>query len=71
MIAGPLSVRAGVSPSTVDRAVDSIDEELRKLCVDGLTQKELNESRQFLIGSMPRALETNAGSTGSREGSRA
>ena len=28
---------------------------------DGLTQKELDDSRQYLIGSMPRALETNAG----------
>ncbi len=61
VIEGPFSVRAGVSPANVDRAVDSIDEELRRLCADGLTQKELNESRQFLIGSMPRALETNAG----------
>ena len=28
---------------------------------DGLTAQELDESRQFLIGSMPRALETNIG----------
>jgi predicted Zn-dependent peptidase len=27
---------------------------------DGLTPKELDESQRFLIGSMPRALETNA-----------
>jgi zinc protease len=58
---GPLTIRAGVSPANVDRAVASIDEELARLRVDGLTKKELDESRQYLIGAMPRALETNAG----------
>ncbi len=58
---GPLVIRAGVSPGNVDRAVASIDEELTMLRRDGLTAKELDESRRYLISSMPRALETNAG----------
>ena len=58
---GPLLIRAGVSASNIDRAVASIDEEVRKLTTDGLTQKELDDSRRFLIYAMPRALETNAG----------
>jgi zinc protease len=58
---GPLTIRAGVSPANVDRAVASIDEEVARLAADGLTAKELDESRSFLIGSIPRALETNAG----------
>jgi zinc protease len=58
---GPLSIRAGVSASNIDRAVASIDEEVDKLVKDGLTQKELDDSRRFLIYAMPRALETNAG----------
>jgi zinc protease len=57
---GPLVIRAGVSPSNVDRAVASIDEEITKLITEGLTPKELDESRRYLIGSIPRALETNA-----------
>jgi zinc protease len=57
---GPLVVRAGVSPANVDRAVASIDEEITKLVADGVTPKELDESRRYLIGSIPRALETNA-----------
>ncbi len=61
VIEGPLTIRAGVSPANVDRAVASIDEELTTMVRDGLTQKELDESRQYLIGSMPRTLETNAG----------
>jgi zinc protease len=60
VIEGPLVIRAGVSPVNVDRAVASIEEELARLAADGVTAKELDESRQYLIGSMPRALETNA-----------
>ena len=58
---GPLLIRAGVSAANIDRAIASIDEEVRKLVTDGLTQKELDDSRRFLIYAMPRALETNAG----------
>jgi len=57
---GPLAIRAGVSPTNVDRAVASIDEEITRLVRDGVTTKELDESRRYLIGSIPRALETNA-----------
>jgi zinc protease len=57
---GPLVIRAGVSPANVDRAVTSIDEEITRLITEGLTPKELDESRRYLIGSIPRALETNA-----------
>jgi zinc protease len=57
---GPLAIRAGISPANVDRAVASIDEEITSLITDGLTPKELDESRRYLIGSIPRALETNA-----------
>jgi zinc protease len=60
VIEGPLLIRAGVAPANVDRAVASIDEELTRLIEDGITEKELEDSRQYLIGSMPRALETNA-----------
>jgi zinc protease len=58
---GPLLIRAGVSAANIDRAVASIDEEVRKIASEGLTQKELDDSRRFLIYAMPRALETNAG----------
>jgi zinc protease len=57
---GPLVIRAGVSPANVDRAVASIDEEITRLVSDGITAKELDESRRYLVGSIPRALETNA-----------
>lgn len=59
--AGPLAIRAGVNPANVDRAVASIDEEIDRIVRDGITQKELDDSRKFLIGSIPRALETAPG----------
>ena len=58
---GPLMVRAGVSPANVARTVESIDAELTSLVTDGPTEQELVESKQYLIGSLPRTLETNAG----------
>src|SRR5205814_2034187 len=57
---GPLAIRAGVSPANVDRAVASIDQEITALVTGGITQKELDDSRRYLVGSIPRALETNA-----------
>jgi zinc protease len=57
---GPLTIRAGVSPANVDRAVASIDEEIARLVTSGLTPQELDDTRRYLIGSIPRSLETNA-----------
>jgi zinc protease len=59
--AGPLVVRAGVSPSNVERTIASIDDELRRMAREGVTAKELAASRTFLVTSMPRMLETNGG----------
>ena len=64
VIAGPFAIRAGVSADNVDRAVAAIDEELTRLVTDGLTQHELDESRQYLTRSMPRSFETNEGIAG-------
>ena len=61
VVRGPLTIRAGVNPTNVDRAVASIDEEIARMAADGPTDKELAESKQYLIGSMPRTLETNLG----------
>lgn len=58
---GPLVIRAGVSPANVDRTLAAIDDELRRLRTDGVTPRELDESRRYLVGSMPLSFETNAG----------
>lgn len=56
---GPLVIRAGVDPANVARAVAAIDAEVGALGRDGATGRELAETRQYLIGSIPRMLETN------------
>jgi zinc protease len=61
VIPGPLMVRAGVNPSNVERAIRSIDAELTTLVATGPTPDEVAQSKQYLIGSMPRTLETNVG----------
>jgi zinc protease len=61
VIRGPLTIRAGVSAENVARAIASIDAELARFASDGPTDQEMAESKQYLIGSMPRTLETNFG----------
>ncbi len=61
---GPLMVRAGVAGDNVDRTIASIDRELIAVRTEGLTANELAESKSYLIGSIPRQLETNAGIAG-------
>ena len=58
---GPLIVRAGVDPDNVERTLEAIDQEVRALGTEGPTAEELAQTRQFLVGSIPRTLETNAG----------
>jgi zinc protease len=58
-VEAPLLIRAGVDPANVERTLEAIDHEVRALGADGPTATELAESRAYLIGSIPRMLETN------------
>ena len=58
--AGPFSIRAGVSADNVERAIASIDTELGAVLESGFTEQEIVESKSYLVGSLPRQLETNA-----------
>ncbi len=57
---GPFSIRAGVSAANVERTIASIDAELAAVIKDGFTAQEIDESKSYMIGSLPRQLETNA-----------
>lgn len=61
---GPLMIRAGVSGANVERTIESIDRELTLVGEQGLTSREFDESKQYLVGSIPRQLETNSGIAG-------
>jgi zinc protease len=58
---GPLMIRAGVDPANVERTIAAIDHEVGTLGSEGPTAPELVQTKQYLIGSLPRTLETNAG----------
>ena len=57
---GPLMIRAGVAAGNVERTIASIDQEITSILADGFSPREIDESKRYLIGSMPRQLETNA-----------
>jgi zinc protease len=61
LVESPLIIRAGVNPANVERTIASIDAEVARMARDGLTAQELADCQQYLIGSMPRTLETNTG----------
>lgn len=61
---GPWSVRAGVNPANVERAVDSILAEIARLRDEPVTDQELEDGKDYLTGSLPLRLETNEGIAG-------
>jgi zinc protease len=52
-------IHAGVAPENVARTIEAIDTEVRLLGREGPTVNELEETRDSLIGAIPRMLETN------------
>jgi len=62
--AGPLMVRAGVASENVERTIASIDTELTAVLTGGFTAAEIDDAKRYLVGSLPRQLETNAGIAG-------
>lgn len=61
---GPMMIRAGVSAENVERTIASIDTELAAVLTTGFTTAEVDDAKRYLIGSLPRQLETNAGIAG-------
>jgi zinc protease len=57
---GPFSIRAGVAAANVEKTIASIDTELTTLIEKGFTAQEIDESKSYMIGAIPRQLETNA-----------
>jgi zinc protease len=57
---GPFTIRAGVAGANVEKTIASIDQELDLVLSKGFTPQEIDESKSYMIGSLPRQLETNA-----------
>ena len=62
--AGPWAAIAGVNPANVERVIDGIRAEVRRLCDEPVKAEELANSQSFLTGSLPLRLETNEGMAG-------
>jgi zinc protease len=58
---GAWLMRAGVNPRNLDKALDSIDTELKRFLADGPTPAEQDDGVSSLLGSLPRQLENNEG----------
>ena len=58
---GPWLMRAGVNPRNMDKALSSIDTELKRFLQDGPTPQEQADGVSSVLGSLPRQLETNEG----------
>ena len=54
-------MRAGVNPRNLDKALGSIDTEVKRFLADGPTPAEQEDGVSSLLGSLPRQLETNEG----------
>ena len=50
--AGPWAVHAGVNPKNLDRAVEGIVGEIKRLRSEPVTQDELSEAKDFVTGSL-------------------
>ena len=61
---GPWRVIAGVDPSNVEPAIDSIRSELRLIREELVCADDLTDNKSFVTGSLPLRLETNEGVAG-------
>ncbi len=56
----PWIVIAGVNPANVEKAVDSILSEIDRIRREPVSEEELRDSQDYLVGLTPLRLETNA-----------
>ena len=57
----PWCAVAGVAPSTVEQAIQSILNEIKRMQDELVTEAELADNKAYRIGSLPMGLETNSG----------
>lgn len=58
---GAWEFNAGVNPSKLDKAIELIKEEIKHYLTEVVTEDELNDTKSYLIGSLPLSLESNLG----------
>ncbi len=58
---GLFHASAGVNPTNVDKAIHSILHEIELMKSDGITEEELSDVQNLIVGNFALALETNRG----------
>ncbi len=58
---GPWRVMAGVNPANVERAVESILAEIRRLTSEPVSEEDLADNKAYTTGRLPLQLESNEG----------
>jgi len=61
---GPWQIVAGVNPKNLDRAIELIRKEMRKMSTRSPSQTELEDNQANFIGRLPLQLESNEGVAG-------
>lgn len=58
---GPWSVSAGVNPANVQKAIDGITHELRRIISEPVSDEDLSDNQSYFVGHLPLQLESNEG----------
>ncbi|HYH13314.1 MAG TPA: pitrilysin family protein, partial [Thermomicrobiales bacterium] len=58
------SARAGVDPANVDRTIEGILAEVRRLQQEPVSEQELDDAKTYIVGSLPLSLESLGGVSG-------
>lgn len=58
------TARAGVDPANVDRTIEGILTEVRRLQEEPVSAEELEDAKTYIVGSLPLSLESLAGVSG-------
>ena len=60
----PWSVSAGVNPANVELAIERINDELRRLTTEPVSDTDLADNQSYFVGHLPLQLESNEGIAG-------
>lgn len=58
---GAWEFNAGVNPAKLDKAIELIKKEISDYLTELVTEDELNDTKSYIIGSLPLSLESNLG----------
>lgn len=58
---GAWSVSAGVNPANVQKAIDSITGEVRRIVTEQVSDEDINDNKSLFTGQLPLQLESNEG----------